>query len=380
MKELYIWLVRLVSRFSKSENKFKLGYFMSFAGNQEFILKLAQSVGTDNFILFFEPQFANQVHKLVQQKRIKHIQVFNSRNLFQVVKLVNQTKTIFFDNYFAFLAGIKKGTDQKFVQIWHANGAIKSFGWEDPNTYQRTSADQKRFQKVYDSFDQFIVGSDAMAKVFEHSWHIPSNRIAEIGYPRSDKFLNSNWIQSTLTQIEHKVPGLLNKRVILYAPTYRKDVSFKLPKDWDKLQIPDETVLVLRLHPHLKALEQKIINDSQGKVIGIPQSISTEALLVVADTLITDYSSIAFDYSLLESAQSVIFFTYDLNEFEQQVGLQADFLEDFHTDLVFNIEKLNDELVNLKQSKKTLQKLNQRWNTKNDGKATNRAIKIIDGE
>ncbi|MSE22670.1 CDP-glycerol glycerophosphotransferase family protein, partial [Lactobacillus parabuchneri] len=89
--------------------------------------------------------------------------------------------------------GLVQSKRTKIVQIWHADGAIKKFGWEDPTTESRSRSDKRRFQQVYDHFDEYIVGSKAMGNVFVNSYHENFDRIKLLGYPRSDQYLSAEW-------------------------------------------------------------------------------------------------------------------------------------------------------------------------------------------
>ena len=143
--------------------------------------------------------------------------------------------------------------------------------------------------------------------------------------------------------------------------------------------VPEDAVLVVRLHPHLSELEQQLVANSPDRVVLVDHHVTTQELLCVADTLITDYSSIAFDFSLLDNANAVIFFTYDLAQFEQTVGIQASFKQMFFDELVENVAELNVALQSRHSSKNSLQKINQQWNELNDGHAGTRLIQQIEG-
>jgi CDP-glycerol glycerophosphotransferase (TagB/SpsB family) len=314
---------------------------------------------------------------LQQGHIIKHAIEFKKFQVTSFVKGIKLARVTLFDNYYPELSAINKTKKDYFIQMWHANGAIKAFGWEDPSTYHRSVEDQQRFQRVYDSFDQIVVGSEKMADVFQRSWHVASDKIDRIGYPRTDKYFEESWIEKARKKIQTKLPELTQKRVILYAPTYRKDVSFSLPDDWRKIKVPQDAVLIVRLHPHLANVERQIVDASPDRVIMVDHFISTQELLCVADTLITDYSSIAFDFSLLDNARSVIFFTYDLEEFERTVGIQASFKAAFLNQMVNTVEQLNDAILFGNSDKNVIHKLNQQWNTLNDGHSSARLIKQV---
>ncbi|KAF0393995.1 CDP-glycerol glycerophosphotransferase family protein [Pediococcus pentosaceus] len=378
MKKIYLLLVRLARlAFGAKKAQYQVAYFMSFAGNETFIRELVKQFGSDEVLIVYKTNVKENVLQLQQEHIIKHAIEFKKFQVTSFVKGIKLARVTLFDNYYPELSAINKTKKDYFIQMWHANGAIKAFGWEDPSTYHRSVEDQQRFQRVYDSFDQIVVGSEKMADVFQRSWHVASDKIDRIGYPRTDKYFEESWIEKARKKIQTKLPELTQKRVILYAPTYRKDVSFSLPDDWRKIKVPQDAVLIVRLHPHLANVERQIVDASPDRVIMVDHFISTQELLCVADTLITDYSSIAFDFSLLDNARSVIFFTYDLEEFERTVGIQAGFKAAFLNQMVNTVEQLNDAILFGNSDKNVIHKLNQQWNTLNDGRSSARLIKQV---
>lgn len=378
MKKIYLLLVRLARlAFGAKKAQYQVAYFMSFAGNETFIRELVKQFGSDEVLIVYKTNVKENVLQLQQVHIIKHAIEFKKFQVTSFVKGIKLARVTLFDNYYPELSAINKTKKDYFIQMWHANGAIKAFGWEDPSTYHRSVEDQQRFQRVYDSFDQIVVGSEKMADVFQRSWHVVSDKIDRIGYPRTDKYFEESWIEKARKKIQTKLPELTQKRVILYAPTYRKDVSFSLPDDWRKIKVPQDAVLIVRLHPHLANVERQIVDASPDRVIMVDHFISTQELLCVADTLITDYSSIAFDFILLDNARSVIFFTYDLEEFERTVGIQASFKAAFLNQMVNTVEQLNDAILFGNSDKNVIHKLNQQWNTLNDGHSSARLIKQV---
>jgi CDP-glycerol glycerophosphotransferase (TagB/SpsB family) len=378
LKKIYLLLVRLVNLcFSAKHAKFEVAYFMSFAGNESFLKELTDNFGKDGVLVVYTSNVRKNIERLRQEQAIEHALEFKK---FQVANFINGIKlarVAMFDNYYPELSAVSKRKNSCFIQMWHANGAIKAFGWEDPSTYHRSPEDQVRFQKVYDSFDKIVVGSERMGDVFRRSWHVSADKLAKIGYPRTDKYFNRTWIENSRAKVEKQLPELTQKRVILYAPTYRKDVSYRLPDDWREIDVPEDAVLIVRLHPHLVDVERQIVDASPDRVITVSHSVSTQELMCVADTLVTDYSSVAFDFSLLDNAKSVIFFTYDLQEFEQTVGIQESFKRAFLNHLVSDVLQLNEAIHYGNSDKNVIRKLNQQWNTLNDGHSGERLIQQI---
>lgn len=85
-------------------------------------------------------------------------------NLMRLMFHLSTAKVVVTDNYFAELAGVKWRDSATCVQIWHANGALKKFGWEDKAAQARSDADKARFQAVYQTFSKVLVGSERWAK------------------------------------------------------------------------------------------------------------------------------------------------------------------------------------------------------------------------
>src|SRR5699024_2456680 len=106
----------------------------------------------------------------------------------QAVSILMQAKVILCDNYFPLLAGFFPHQETTIIQLWHANGAIKRFGLEDPTAMSRSKLDNVRFKQVYKRFDEYIVGSDKMGKVFQRSYGAEPRNIKALGNPRTDVY------------------------------------------------------------------------------------------------------------------------------------------------------------------------------------------------
>ena len=380
MKKIYLMMVTLLDKlFLFIKPKYQVTYFMSFSDNQNLIDKLINKFSVANILIVYRPYLNKEIKQIVKNNPKLNAQKLCLFDAFHFVLNIKQSRVVLFDNYFPELSAIKKQVYNYFFQIWHANGAIKAFGWDDPTTYRRSEADQIRFQKVYDSFDQIVVGSEAMAEVFKQSWHVKSSQIDKIGYWRSDKFFQERKNIENKKKILKKFSYLNGKKIILYAPTYRKNVTFKFPINWNQLNIPEGYIMIIRLHPHLREKEQDMVI-THPNVITLPSAVSTSNLLCISDVLITDYSSVAFDFSLLSSAKKLVLFTFDLEQYDKTVGLQSIFIKKFKNYFVNNITELNKRLLSndCVAEKELINNLNDEWNTFNDGHATDRLINQIE--
>lgn len=380
-KVIYIWLISLVSRWKRVKDPQDVVYLMSFAGNEHLIkafADLAKQLGR-NFTVLYLPQCQAAAAKLAA-KGIQTVEFADGFDfLLHKLQIVMQARLLLCDNYYAFLSGCTFKPQTHVVQLWHANGAIKTFGWEELTTSQRSAADKRRFQKVYDQFDEYLVGSKKMAQVFAQSYHVPQTRMNVIGYPRTDQLFNKSWQIQVSQKIKTQYPCLIGKELILYTPTYREDKTgrptINLPEDFKQFvnQLSDNQRLIIKLHPHVKAVEKQLKQQlNSDKVIWV-DDFSTNDLLLIADRLITDYSSVIFDYSLLPNAKQILFYCYDYDQYAQQVGIQADFKSWIPGKMVTTTAELIKEVQQPLEATDFTQ-FNQLWNTANDGHATERVL------
>ena len=161
----------------------------------------------------------------------------------------------------------------------------------------------------------------------------------------------------------------------MYAPTYREGVTFHAPVGLGKTLTADShAIVIVKLHPLLKLtakrLQKKWAKLSRVKFIS---EFSTMELLTVTNTLVTDYSSVAFDFSLLPNAHSILFFMFDLERYRNCPGYQKNMLQWLPTKPLLTLKSLRKALLENRSVDFT--RFNRHWNTYNDGQATKRLIK-----
>lgn len=374
VKEIYLWLVRLMSQLWRWQSRRDVVYLMSFDDNVPFIRAMAQSLPPDRqlWVLYRPKQRAAAKRLVADGIRIQEFQD-GLRFVLTGIPVVMRARVLFCDNYYAFLGGLAHPANLRIVQLWHAAGAIKRFGWEDPTTPERSASDRRRFQAVYDHFDEYVVGAPAMAQVFERSYRASAQRMHVLGYPRSDRLLDPNWRDQTHERVVRLAPELVDQRVILYAPTYREGVTFTPPKGLaEALRADPKAKVVVKLHPALANAAEQLQRELGSQVV-VAKHLSTTELLTVAETLVTDYSSVAFDYSLLPNAHSLLFYLFDLPAYQQNPGVQSDLADWLPSPMLTTNAQLAaaitaDEATDLTQ-------FNRHWNTANDGAATTRVVR-----
>src|SRR5699024_10688131 len=133
--------------------------------------------------------------------------------------------TILTDNYFGFFAAAPFKSGTLCIQLWHAVGALKQFGLNDPAIAKRSDKAIERFRQVYDTFDYVIVGSEKMGTIFRENFGLSHERLRRAGIPRTDLFYDENAMNRMRQDMIDRYPETRGKKVILYAPTFRRNGS-----------------------------------------------------------------------------------------------------------------------------------------------------------
>ncbi|MBF2543708.1 CDP-glycerol glycerophosphotransferase family protein [Listeria seeligeri] len=350
----------------------KVVFLISFEENPAAIIKQMElDKFTPNTIIFYDPRI-NVTNISRDFLKLK------PKNIAQFIPLMfhlNTAKVVVTDNYFVELAGAKWRKGASCIQIWHANGALKKFGWEDKAAQKRTTADKKRFQAVYQRFTNVVVGSDEMALIFQKSFLLDEKQLLKIGVPRTDYFFDKEKLKANYDWTFQSL-NLSNRKQLLYAPTFRDDelqnTSLHLDIAEMERALGEEYQLILKLHPSISNDLEKLDSDF---VVYVDKETPIETVLPVVDILITDYSSIPFEFALLE--KPMIFYTYDLQAYDKARGLSDGFLETIPGNCVFTTVELIEEI---KKASFDLEKVRQfalKWNKYSDGSSSERFVSLL---
>ena len=232
---------------------------------------------------------------------------------------------------------------KKAVEIQTMHGTpLKKIGL-DGDTF-KTKQNLDKFIERCKRWDYLILSSDRVADITKKCFMF-DKEFLRTGYPRIDEIFRLN-TPKTASKVRKDLKIPENKKVILYAPTWRFKNKFDLMLDLEKMKekLGEEYVLLLRPH-HLsaKGLKRELLNDF---VIDVTGYGSIEKLYIIADVLITDYSSVMFDYAVLN--KPMIFFTYDLDLYKNNLrGFYLDFEKEAPGPIVSTSNEVIEEILNL---------------------------------
>lgn len=248
-------------------------------------------------------------------------------HLFRASYHLATSRYFIIDDYYFPVYVIRPRAGTEIIQLWHAAGAFKKFGYSTVGKSFGPSPDYLRHVKVHSNYSKVIVSGAEVIPYYSEAFNMPADRILPLGVPRDDLYFEETQIQKKVRHFFNDYPELSGKKLILYAPTFRGrshgQHSERCPLDLKRFAgcLADDCVLIVHLHPY--AYDKMAPLFTSEKVYLIQETYDIQDLMIVSDMLITDYSSVIFDYSLLE--KPIAFYAEDLDRYIQERDFYYDF-------------------------------------------------------
>lgn len=282
-----------------------------------------------------------------------------------------------------------KKAEQIMLQCWHGT-PLKRLRYDilDSADTQHKIAAFRDNDSDAERFDYFVSPSKFTTEVFTSAFNLKSlgkeDIIIETGYPRNDFLINHT--QADVDRAKKQLDIPKNKKVLLYAPTWRDDQTkegggyeYSMTVDFDYLKrhLSDDYIVLFRAHNLVS--NEFDFNAYKGFVYDVSRVDDINDLYIISDALMTDYSSVFFDYANLR--RPIIFFMYDLEYYSK--ALRGFYLElsQLPGDIVKKESEVVDILRNIDQYEikhaENYQLFHDTFNYLDDGQATKRVVESI---
>lgn len=283
--------------------------------------------------------------------------------------------------------------DQIYVQCWHGT-PLKKLGFDLKNSSNAMNTDEEIYEKyIRDTkrFKYFISPSKWATEKFISAWNMRELKkedcIIEEGYPRNDRLITAS--ERDVKEIKNKLgleaDKIGEKKIILYAPTWRDNqytgglgYTYKVNVDFDLLrsELGNDFVILFRAH-YLVANEFNF-EKYKGFIYDVSNHDDINDLYLVSDFLITDYSSVFFDYANL--MRPIIYYMYDFEQYRDELRGFYLSMDELPGTIVKNEKDLSDCVKYLSDNFNMDEKykaFNDKFNYLDDGEATSRVIERI---
>ena len=288
---------------------------------------------------------------------------------------------------------IKKKKNQIYLQCWHGTPLKKlRYDIEVKGAVLNTISEiRKRNDLDAIKFDYFISPSKFCTEKFISAFNLKKlgkdNIIVEKGYPRNDYLFN--YKKEDIDKIKKLLKLPKGKKVILYAPTFRDNqhtsgvgYTYNLGINFDKMQKELSKDYIILFRTHYFVSNSFDFSKYDKFIYDVSKYDDINELYIISDLLITDYSSVFFDFANLK--KPMLFYMYDLDDYKNN-------LRDFYFDLSIlpgPIVKQEDDLIkeikNIDNYDELYHdkyiKFNEKFNYLDDGKSTERVVEVIFNE
>ena len=369
-------LIFLLGKFPPRKN---LVIFESFLGKQY----------SDNpraiyeYMVKFKPEY-----ELYWSYDRRHKKVFENKNVnavrrFSLKWILIMARSKYWVSNSRLPLWIPKPKHTIYLQTWHGT-PLKRLATDMDEVHMpgtNTVMYKENFIKEANKWDYLISPNRYSSDIFKRAFKFNQSML-ETGYPRNDFLINSD--DHTIAGIKESLKLPKDKKVILYAPTWRDNqfygkgrYKFDLQMDLDRLkqELGDNFVILLRLH-YLVA-ENIDLTAHNGFVYDCSGHEDIRELYLIADYLITDYSSVFFDFALLQ--RPMLFFVYDIEEYRDKLrGFYFDFEDKAPGPLLKSTEEIINEVKKIEETgfvpTETTKEFYKKFCSLEDGLATKRVV------
>lgn len=323
-------------------------------------------------------------HEVTKDKRLKIVKTKTS----EYYKYISMSKYWIVNSIMD--ESITKKKNQIYVQCWHGT-PLKRLRYDiEVNGAVLNTIDEirKRNDRDASKFDYFISPSKYCTEKFTSAFNLVAlgkkNIIIEEGYPRNDSLFNKN--KKDIDKIKEKLGIPKNRKVICYLPTFRDNqhtsgvgYTYDLAIDFDSLKKKFSKDYVILFRPHYFIANKIDLSKYKGFVYNVASYDEINDIYLVSDLLITDYSSVFFDYANLK--RPVLFYMYDFDDYKNNLRDFYISLDELPGPIVKTQEELEKCISNVDKSvnefKDIYQKFNDKYNYLDDGNASERVIRVI---
>ena len=309
-------------------------------------------------------------------------------NAVDFVRAAATAKAVFITTANSLMSHFDVRPETRIIQLWHGVGMFKKVGFStlDSEDFGRSAKSRETYND-YRNYTDVTVAAEEQIWTFEDAFRISRDTgiFKPIGISRTDVFFDEEYRKERLERLVEAFPACKGKKIILYAPTFRGYVAKATAPDQLDIRkmaekLSDEYVLLIRHHGICKTLPELPADLENSFVFDMNRNnlISTDGLLSIADILITDYSSLGFEYAVME--KPMVFCAYDLEEYIDTRGMYYDYSEITPGPVCKTTEEVADYIADIDNlfDRNALKAFREKYVGACDGHATERTIALIE--
>lgn len=303
---------------------------VTISGNFEFIYQELKQRSTDFKVSFYLKS------SIKAKKSWKEVRT--------LAKALATSRYIILDDFYPLVYPLRIRENADLIQVWHAVGAFKTFGYSRlgmPGGPKVQSLNHRNYTKA-------LVSSHNIAGKYAEGFGIADDKVVPLGIPRTDVFFDEPKKQQIRQRLAEDLPFIKGKKVILFAPTFRGNGQQSAYYPFEMMNfkaiyeaLHEDYVFLLKIHPFVQN-KPTLPYEYADFYYDVSDYREINDLLLVADQLITDYSSVCFEYALLD--RPMIFFAPDLADYMQSRSFYFNYFDFIPGSLAENTDELIRQL------------------------------------
>ena len=248
-----------------------------------------------------------------------------------------------------------RGKHTFYLNTWHGT-AIKKMGADiGSNNKSFGTKSKESYLNVMLAQGQYDID------VFSQAFKIPKDKFRLTGLPRNDELVDNSFFSDIRERVCKQFDISADKTIILYAPTFReysKDLlgncTVNIPINVVKWQdcLSGEFVVLFRAH-YVIAKGLNVTDSDFWKDVSNYENLNE--LMIASDMLISDYSSIFFDYSIM--GKPMLCYAYDYDLYQHNRGLYFDIRKELDCEMIYDEDSLLKDIIQMDYQKRTMKAL-----------------------
>lgn len=288
-----------------------------------------------------------------------------------------RSKVVVVDDFTPILNEVWVMEKRTLIQLWHACGAFKTFGF----TRVGKDGGPNQTSTNHRYYDYAIVSSTEISRFYAEGFGISERNVKALGVPRTDDFFKKEYMDEIKEKLYNDYPQLKGKKIVLFAPTFRGNGAGTAHFPFEKFdakkvleQLGDEYVIIIKHHPFVE-MKHPVDESVKDRVLDLSTESEINDLLFITNLLITDYSSVIFEASLLDIP--MLFYAFDLEDYVVNRDFYYPFKNFVPGKIVRNMEQICKAITNEDYELDKVKTFKHRFFDHLDGKSSERVAEFI---
>lgn len=266
-------------------------------------------------------------------------------HMFKQMYYLSISKCVILDSYCITVSVLKHKKNLVVIQIWHAMGSLKKFGFSvletDPSTsaFSKTMSPDKKVKlsnimKMHRGYDYIFTSCKTSLPYFAEAFNYPLGNMIIMPLPVVDLLNSSDYKKKMNNKVKNEIKMMKKKKNIVYVPTFRPEEKEEYIQSLIDSINYEKYNLIIKLHPLTK------LHNYDNRVIW-DKKFSSLDIMIASDYIITDYSAIVYEAALLD--KPIFFYTYDYDSYVSK----RNFYIDYKREMPGTIEADAKKIINL---------------------------------